>query len=107
MWIIAGYGKGAFWRADELVRTYSEAQTGCPVTFYYSFAEVQRGLADGEVVALELPPDIKPTKPVKAGKATNNAAMRPTTSGVAITQPSRSPGATPCKLFHRRQSGPR
>jgi len=46
----------------------------------FSFAEVQRGLADGEVVALELPPDIKPTKPVKAGKATNNAAMRPTTA---------------------------
>src|SRR5208282_3612371 len=33
-WIIAKYGKGAFWRADELVQTYSEAQTGCPVTFY-------------------------------------------------------------------------
>jgi len=36
-WIIMNYGKGAFWKADELVRTYSEAQTGCPVTYYYSF----------------------------------------------------------------------
>lgn len=31
----------------------------------YSFAEVQRGLKDGEVVALELPPDAKGAKPGK------------------------------------------
>lgn len=36
-WIIMMYGKGAFWQRDELVRKYSEAQTGCPVTFFYSF----------------------------------------------------------------------
>lgn len=41
-WIIFTCGKGAFWRADELVRTYSEAQTGCPVTFYYSFDEIRK-----------------------------------------------------------------
>ena len=40
-WIIATYGRGAFWRADELVRTYSEAQTGCPVTYYYSYGGVR------------------------------------------------------------------
>ncbi len=34
--IIAGHGKGAFWRAPELIRTYSEAETGCPVTYSYS-----------------------------------------------------------------------
>jgi ubiquinone/menaquinone biosynthesis C-methylase UbiE len=45
-WIIATYGKGAFWRVDELVRTYSEAQTGCPVTHYYSFQEI-RNLMSG------------------------------------------------------------
>ena len=45
-WIVATYGKGAVWRADELVRTYSEAQTGCPVTYYYSFKGV-RELMDG------------------------------------------------------------
>lgn len=41
LWIIMTYGKGAFWRADELVRTYSEAQAGCPVTYYYSYHDVQ------------------------------------------------------------------
>lgn len=41
-WIIFKYGKGAFWRADELIRTYSEAQTGCPVTYYYSLSYIRR-----------------------------------------------------------------
>jgi SAM-dependent methyltransferase len=35
-WILGTYGKGAFWRLDELVAQHSEAQTGCPIT--YSFA---------------------------------------------------------------------
>ncbi len=42
----------------------------------YSFAEVQRGLNDGEVVALETPRDLKPVKPAQA--ASTNA-----TTGVA------------------------
>ena len=50
LWIILTYGKGAFWKADELVRTYSEAQTGCPVTYYYSFKEVRRLLNDFQVI---------------------------------------------------------
>jgi ubiquinone/menaquinone biosynthesis C-methylase UbiE len=40
-WIIMKCGNGAFWKADELVRAYSEAQTGCPVTYYYSFRQVR------------------------------------------------------------------
>jgi ubiquinone/menaquinone biosynthesis C-methylase UbiE len=44
--IVARYGKGAFWRARDLVRTYSEAQTGCPVTYTYS-TEGARKLLDG------------------------------------------------------------
>lgn len=51
-WIIMKYGKGAFWRADELVRTYSEAQTGCPVTFYYSFKDIKRLMKDFEIIEL-------------------------------------------------------
>jgi SAM-dependent methyltransferase len=43
-WIVASYGKGAFWRAPELIATHSEAQTGCPVTFTYSFADLRQGL---------------------------------------------------------------
>ena len=49
-WIIAKYGKGAFWRADELVQTYSEAQTGCPVTLYYSTREVRRLMQDFDIL---------------------------------------------------------
>jgi 2-polyprenyl-3-methyl-5-hydroxy-6-metoxy-1,4-benzoquinol methylase len=51
-WIIAKYGKGAFWKADELVATYSEAQTGCPVTYYYSFKEIRDLLRDYEIIEL-------------------------------------------------------
>ncbi|MCJ7696907.1 MAG: class I SAM-dependent methyltransferase [Thermoplasmata archaeon] len=35
-WIIMKYGWGQFWKMDELVAKYSEAQTGCPVTYTYS-----------------------------------------------------------------------
>ena len=54
----------------------------------FSFAEVQRGLTDGESVALELPPEVKPIKPVKPAKATNaNAgasAARPATAAQPV-----------------------
>lgn len=36
LWILFRYGNGAFWKLDELVARYSEAQTGCPVTYSYS-----------------------------------------------------------------------
>ena len=52
-WILMKYGKGAFWRANELIRAYSEAQTGCPVTYYYSFRDIRRLLKDYEIVRLE------------------------------------------------------
>ena len=51
-WIISTYGKGAFWRADELVRRYSEAQTGCPVTYYYSFRGIRRLMKDYQIVQM-------------------------------------------------------
>lgn len=51
-WIILKYGKGAFWRADELVRTSSEAQTGCPVTYYYSFSDIRRLMKDYQIVRM-------------------------------------------------------
>jgi SAM-dependent methyltransferase len=53
-WIVASYGKGAFWRAPELIATHSEAQTGCPVTFTYSFSDLRQGLLkDFMVTSLE------------------------------------------------------
>jgi SAM-dependent methyltransferase len=42
IWIVLTYGHGAFWRWRALVRQNSEAETGCPVTYVYSFADVGR-----------------------------------------------------------------
>jgi SAM-dependent methyltransferase len=54
LWIVASYGKGAFWKAPELIATHSEAQTGCPVTFTYSFNDLRLGLLkDFRVTSLE------------------------------------------------------
>ena len=49
-WILLILGKGAFWRASELVRQHSEAQTGCPVTYCYSFSGIRRLMSDYEIV---------------------------------------------------------
>ncbi len=38
-WILMGYGKGQFWRLNDLVAEHSEAQTGCPVTYTYTRGE--------------------------------------------------------------------
>ena len=35
LWILLGYGRGRFWRLSELIAGYSEAQSGCPVTYAY------------------------------------------------------------------------
>lgn len=34
--IVVAQGRGRVWKTNELVATYSEAQTGCPVTYTYS-----------------------------------------------------------------------
>jgi len=39
LWIVTAYGKGQFWKERELTARYSEAQTGCPVTYAYSPSE--------------------------------------------------------------------
>jgi SAM-dependent methyltransferase len=46
LWILLTYGKGQFWRLEELVAQHSEAQTGCPITYTFSPREVRR-LLDG------------------------------------------------------------
>jgi SAM-dependent methyltransferase len=51
-WIIFKCGKGAIWKADELVAKYSEAQTGCPISYYYSFKEIRDLLRDYEILEL-------------------------------------------------------
>lgn len=52
LWILLTYGRGAIWKLDELVRTYSEAQTGCPVTYYYSFKEIKQLFRGFEVQSI-------------------------------------------------------
>ena len=45
LWIVLAHGRGKFWKLNELVATYSEAQTGCPVTYTYSRRQARRWLA--------------------------------------------------------------
>jgi SAM-dependent methyltransferase len=52
LWIVMRYGKGRFTKLSRLVRQYSEAREGCPVSFCYSFSEVRRLLADFEILDL-------------------------------------------------------
>ena len=52
LWIILTYGKGAFWRADELVSIYSDAQTGSPVTHYYSFKDIHRLMSHFQIIEM-------------------------------------------------------
>ena len=42
LWILLVYGKGQFWKLNRLIAEYSEAQTGCPVTYSYSRGEGRR-----------------------------------------------------------------
>src|SRR5579862_4325116 len=44
LWILFIYGKCQFWKLDRLIAEYSEAQTGCPVTYSYSRTEGRRVL---------------------------------------------------------------
>lgn len=42
LWILFAYGKGQFWKLGRLIAEYSEAQTGCPVTYSYSRKDGRR-----------------------------------------------------------------
>jgi ubiquinone/menaquinone biosynthesis C-methylase UbiE len=52
LWIIIKYGKCAFWHANELIRKYSEAQTGCPVTYFYSFNDIKKLMKDFDIIRM-------------------------------------------------------
>jgi len=52
LWILLKYGKGAWWKLDEFVAAWSEAQSGCPVTYSYTrvgLGELLRGMHLGKV----------------------------------------------------------
>jgi len=46
LWILLTYGHGQFWQLPELVARYSEAETGCPVTFTYTAREARHLIED-------------------------------------------------------------
>jgi 2-polyprenyl-3-methyl-5-hydroxy-6-metoxy-1,4-benzoquinol methylase len=46
IWILFVYGKGQFWKLSRLIADYSEAQTGCPVTYSYSRRQGRRLLEE-------------------------------------------------------------
>ena len=53
LWILLKYGKARFWQAAELTARYSEAQTGCPVTYTYNYKEAKRLLKPYRVVRMQ------------------------------------------------------
>ncbi len=54
LWILLTYGKGQFWKMNELVARYSEAQEGCPVTYIYSKKEAKALLKGFDVVDMQV-----------------------------------------------------
>jgi len=54
LWILLKYGRGAFWNLDEVVARHSEAQTGCPVTYTYTRASIQKLLSGFNIVSLQV-----------------------------------------------------
>jgi len=54
LWMLLSFGKGAFWKLDELIARYSEAQTGCPVTYSYTKKTVKELLSGLDVLDTEI-----------------------------------------------------
>jgi SAM-dependent methyltransferase len=52
LWILLRYGWDRFWRLNELVAKYSEAQTGCPVTYTYTRKSAQELLGGFKIKAM-------------------------------------------------------
>jgi SAM-dependent methyltransferase len=52
-WIMHQTGDWDFARMDEIIARYSEAQTGCPVTYTYTFAEVRELLTGFEILEIK------------------------------------------------------
>lgn len=49
-WILFKYGKGAFWKLDQLIADNSEAATGSPVTYIYSKKQAKELLSGFKVM---------------------------------------------------------
>lgn len=54
LWILLTYGRGQFWRINELVARHSEAQQGCPITYVYSRQEARDLLQGFEILDMQV-----------------------------------------------------
>jgi len=48
-WILLIHGQGKFWQIKKIVPEYSEAQSGNPISYTYSFREIHKLLKDFEI----------------------------------------------------------
>ncbi|KKS77896.1 MAG: Methyltransferase type 12 [Candidatus Woesebacteria bacterium GW2011_GWB1_43_14] len=53
-WILLTFGRGQFWRLNELVARHSEAQTGCPITHLYSRRQIRRLLHGYKIIEMHV-----------------------------------------------------
>lgn len=53
-WIVMKFGKFQFWKLSKLVAKYSEAQTGCPITYIYSKKEAKNLLESSGFKVLKM-----------------------------------------------------
>ncbi len=61
-WILVKYGKGVFWRLNQLIAQYSEAVIGSPVTYVYSQSDIRNSfLRDFRIIQMS-PEHIFPYK---------------------------------------------
>lgn len=54
LWILFKYGKGTFWKLDQLIAENSEAATGSPVTYVFSKREAKRLLKGFRITDLKV-----------------------------------------------------
>ncbi|MBA4319680.1 MAG: class I SAM-dependent methyltransferase [Flavobacterium sp.] len=54
LWILLTYGKGAFWKLDELIAQNSEAQGGSPVTYTFSIKDIRNLLKEFKIINISI-----------------------------------------------------
>lgn len=54
LWILLKFGRGAFWRIDNLIATHSEAATGSPVTYVYSKDQARKLLKGFKILEMRI-----------------------------------------------------
>lgn len=54
LWILIKFGKGAFWKIDQLIAKHSEAATGSPVTYVYSKGQAENLLNYFKILEISL-----------------------------------------------------